>query len=256
MSQKRLVQQQFTLNPTSYVTSPVHATTADLDRLLEVITPEPHWRVLDVATGGGHTARLFAPHVAGVVAADLTLPMLHAARQSHREADLTGITYHQLDAESLPYAPASFEAVTCRIAPHHFPHPDEFVRECVRILRPGGLLVVIDQIMPRNRKAARYVNAFERLRDPSHAWAYSLPRWEGFFKAEGLTITYTESFTQRHILTDWAARMNVTPDNLIRLRAMLIQAPEKAAQWMDAAITSGGDATFLIHRGLIIGQKS
>ena len=50
--------------------------------------------------------------------------------------------------------------------------------------------------------------------------------------------------------------MNVTPDNLIRLRAMLIQAPEKAAQWMDAAITSGGDATFLIHRGLIIGQKS
>ena len=56
----------------AYVTSVTHAGGPDLAHLLQMAQPEAHWQVLDIATGGGHTALTFAPHVASVVASDLT----------------------------------------------------------------------------------------------------------------------------------------------------------------------------------------
>lgn len=254
-SSRRLVQRQFGQHAAAYVTSATHAAGADLERLVALVEPQPDWRVLDVATGGGHTARVFAPHVAQVIAADLTLAMLQAAQKHHRQLGLANITYVQLDAVALPFAAEVFDLVTCRIAPHHFPSIQQFVNEAARVTHPGGLVAVIDQIMPTNRQAARYVNAFERLRDPSHAWAFSLPRWEGMFKAAGLDVLHSESYTERHRLAEWAARMGCAPDTVTRLRAMLIQAPEKAAEWFQAELFSGGGETFLIHYGLLLGCK-
>ena len=77
---KHLVQQQFGQNPTGYVTSETHAAGDDLARLVTLTEPQLDWRVLDIATGGGHTARTFAPHVQRVVAGDLTYRMLNAAQ--------------------------------------------------------------------------------------------------------------------------------------------------------------------------------
>ncbi|GAB4576011.1 MAG: class I SAM-dependent methyltransferase [Anaerolineae bacterium] len=254
-STRRLVQRQFGQNPEGYVTSPTHASGDDLARLVALMQPETGWRVLDIATGGGHTARTLAPHVQRVVAGDLTLPMLRAAHAHFGDHGLQNVICVQLDAEHLPFAAESFDLVTCRIAPHHFPGVQDFVNEAARVVRSGGLVAVVDQIMPKNRRAARYVNAFERLRDPSHAWAYSLPRWEGIFKAAGLAIVHSEEFTRRHRLAEWAARMHCSADVVTRLRAMLIQAPEQATAWLDPELLPGGGESFLIHHGLLIGRK-
>ncbi len=252
---KHLVQRQFGQNPEEYVSSAVHALSTDLARLLELTAPHSEWRLLDIATGGGHTARTFSPHVRQIIAADLTLSMLQAARRDHSAKQLHNIAYEQADAEALPFATKSFDLVACRIAAHHFPDPQRFLSEAYRVTKPGGLIVLVDQIMPKNRKAARYTNAFERLRDPSHAWAYSLPRWDGMFKAVGLVVEHTETFRQRHVFSDWAGRMKCPPDVMIRLRAMLIHAPEKAAAWLEAEIPPGGDPSFLIHQGILLGRK-
>lgn len=252
---KQRVQQQFGQNPEGYVTSATHAQGEDLPRLLELLQPQPDWLALDIATGGGHTARMLAPHVRQVIASDLTLKMLRAARQHLADSGVTNARFYRLDAQALPFATGAFDLVTCRIAPHHFPAPANFVQEAARVTRPGGLVAVIDQIVPKQRKGARYVNAFERLRDPSHAWAYSLPRWTGFFKDAGLEVLHAEPFTRRHQLTDWADRMRCAPDVVIRLRAMLVQAPEAAAEWLQAEIHPAGDASFLIHQALLLGRK-
>ncbi|MBN2469277.1 MAG: methyltransferase domain-containing protein [Anaerolineae bacterium] len=252
---RHLVQQQFGRNAQGYVTSETHASGDDLARLVALTGPEPGWRVLDIATGGGHTARTFAPHVQRVVAGDLTFRMLGAARGHFADFALANVVCTQLDAEALPFPTGSFDLVTCRIAPHHFPNVQGFVNEAARVIRPGGQVAVIDQIMPGNRKAARYVNAFERLRDPSHAWAFSRPRWEGIFKAAGLEIVHSEEFTRRHRLAEWAARMRCSPDVVTRLQAMLIQAPEKAAEWLQPELLPGGGDSFAIHHGLLVGRK-
>ena len=79
-AQARRVQAQFGASAAAYVESPLHAAGEDLDRLLAWGAARRADRVLDVATGGGHTALAFAGIARRVVAYDLTEPMLAAAR--------------------------------------------------------------------------------------------------------------------------------------------------------------------------------
>src|SRR5947207_15451478 len=78
---KTLVQEQFGATAKHYLTSKPHALGKSLDRLVELAAPKPDWRVLDVATGAGHTAYAFAPHVARVWATDITDEMLSLVRE-------------------------------------------------------------------------------------------------------------------------------------------------------------------------------
>ena len=54
----------------------------------------------------------------------------------------------ELRAEALPFADASIDLVTCRIAPHHFDDVRKFVMESARVLRPGGLFGLVDNVSP------------------------------------------------------------------------------------------------------------
>ena len=80
---KALSKARYTRFADGYVTSETHARGSDLDRLLAIVQPQSHWRALDIATGGGHTALKFAPHVAHVVASDLTPRMLEKREALH-----------------------------------------------------------------------------------------------------------------------------------------------------------------------------
>src|SRR5206468_11459243 len=71
-----LVKRQFGLNAERYVSSTDHSKGESLDRMLELVDPKRDWRVLDIATGGGHTALAFSTRVSEVVATDLTQEML------------------------------------------------------------------------------------------------------------------------------------------------------------------------------------
>ena len=77
---RSLSQQRYTRFARRYVESPAHAEGDDLERMLALAQPEVEWTVLDIATGGGHTALKFSPLVAKVVASDLTPNMLLEAR--------------------------------------------------------------------------------------------------------------------------------------------------------------------------------
>ena len=74
-----LVQQKFGAAAADYAASTVHAKGESLARLVALVDPQHHWRVLDVATGAGHTALALAPHVEHVVASDITAEMLAEA---------------------------------------------------------------------------------------------------------------------------------------------------------------------------------
>jgi len=165
------------------------------------------------------------------------------------------VTFVQLDAEDLPFATGAFDAVTCRIAPHHFPDVARFVREMARVVRPGGVVGVVDQLAPSDPKAARYINAFERLRDPSHLWAYNQAEWEGFFTGAGLAVETIETFAVDHTLGEWTERMGCDAATTLRLRAMMVHAPEPVVEWMRPHVTPVGDPTFVIRQILIVGRK-
>jgi ubiquinone/menaquinone biosynthesis C-methylase UbiE len=241
MSKKR-VQEQFGASAEAYVTSEIHAKGASLDRLVLLTQPRPDWTVLDVATGAGHTAVTFAPYVAQVIANDITMRMLELTRQMAQQKGLSNVVAAAADAERLPFRDNSLELVTCRVAAHHFPALDEFMAESARVLRPGGLLAVVDNVVPGSHRrdkrgraaeeAGRYVNAFETLRDPSHVRCLSLDGWQEQFYQAGLRIVRQEVADKMLDFYDWMARMRVRPEDEIRLEAMLRQAPADAAEFL------------------------
>src|SRR5690349_15077467 len=109
---KETVRRQYGAHAGAYVTSAVHAHGASLARLVELTRPQPDWIVLDVATGGGHTALAFAPHVRKVVATDLTPEMLAAAEPFVRERGVANVAFRVADAENLPFGEGEFDLVT------------------------------------------------------------------------------------------------------------------------------------------------
>jgi ubiquinone/menaquinone biosynthesis C-methylase UbiE len=101
-------------------------------------------RVLDVACGPGLLAGAAAGRRAAVVAVDLSPVMLALARQRH-----PAVEFREGDAEALPFAEDSFDAVLRNFGLGHFPRPERAMEELARVLAPGGVVAVSWWQLPR-----------------------------------------------------------------------------------------------------------
>lgn len=248
---KKIVQEQFGVHAATYINSKPHAKGASLRRLVEMVAPQTDWQVLDVATGAGHTAFAFAPLVAHVWATDMTAEMLDITRQQAAERGLANVTAEYAEAESLPYADGRFHLVTCRIAAHHFADMPRFMAEAGRVLRPGGVLAVVDNVVPAGA-AGDFVNAFEKLRDVSHGRCLSLVEWEQAYAAIGLAPTQVETIDKQMEFAPWAARHDATMQRY--LRAMLTEVRGEAADFLRPSVTDNS-TTFYLQEAILVGRK-
>jgi ubiquinone/menaquinone biosynthesis C-methylase UbiE len=111
----------------------------------------PAPRVLDVACGTSRLARALLPQIAfdgTVLNADLSARMLRQGRP-HLAPWPGRAAWLQSPADRLPFAAASFDAVACLEALEFLPSASAALAECLRVLRPGGVLVVTNRIGPR-----------------------------------------------------------------------------------------------------------
>ena len=99
---KSLVGEKFDAAASDYAASAVHARGPSLARAVKLAAPQSDWRVLDVATGGGHTATAFALQVSHVVASDITAEMLQQAQKVAASKGLTNVETKHADAGALP----------------------------------------------------------------------------------------------------------------------------------------------------------
>lgn len=252
-----LVRRQFGAHADRYVASPEHAKGESLDRLIDLAAPRPEWRVLDVATGGGHTALAVAPHVREVVASDLTPEMIQAARRFIASKGITNVSYREADATALPFGEGEFDMVTCRIAPHHFPDVPRFVEEMHRVLRPGGVAIVIDNVVPEEPVAAEYINRFERMRDPSHNRSHSESDWMRVFQEAGFHDIHAEFFRKARDFEEWTGRTSADEETKVKLRAMLEEAPPTARYVLaPERDKKSGALRFYLDEILIRGRKA
>ena len=100
---------------------------------------ERHRTVLDVGCGTGLMSTMLAAQGRRVVGVDLSAAMIARAKRHSGSS----VTFLEADAESLPIATGSFDAVVNLISLHHYPDPSRAVAEFRRVLRPGGRLVLI-----------------------------------------------------------------------------------------------------------------
>ena len=206
VSQKELTRVQFGRVASKYRCSADHTDMEDLDLLFRGLALDPGHRVLDVATGGGHTAAALAGRSGRVVASDLTPSMLREARGLAAEHRAGNILFTAADAEALPFRDDAFDRVTCRIAPHHFSDVRTAVAEMARVTRPGGRIGIIDSTVPGDPSLDAFLNGVEKVRDPSHVRSYRVEEWLEFLAGAGLLLLQAASIWKTHAFPEWVAR--------------------------------------------------
>lgn len=247
---KDAVRRQFGTNAAAYVTSPVHSQGSDLALLPGVAGLTGAEQVLDVATAAGHTALALAPYAAHVTGIDLTHEMLVQARAQAAAKGVTNVAYQEGDAEALPFPGDTFDVVTCRIAAHHFPDVRRFCAEAYRVLKPGGRLVIIDNVVPEAAELDRFINEIDKLRDPSHVRAYRVSEWESLLQAAGFQPTVAQRFGIPLDREDWLARMAPAPAVAAEVRRRFTEASPAAREAF--AID---DASFTYPKVILVGTK-
>ncbi|HET9834389.1 MAG TPA: methyltransferase domain-containing protein [Vicinamibacterales bacterium] len=108
-------------------------TSQTIPALLRAAAVEPNMRVLDVASGPGYVAAEAAALGAHPVGVDFATEMVTLASRRY-----PSLTFKQGDAEALPFADASFDAVAINFGVLHLARPDTALAEAHRVLRPGG----------------------------------------------------------------------------------------------------------------------
>ena len=185
---QQAAQEQFARQSRNYGRSHILADVSDVAAALEKIPLPPRARVLDVATGAGHTGLHLASLGHDVTCADIAAPMLDRVREAAQERGLV-VETRQHPAEEFPYADGSFDLVTSRIAPHHFSSPESFIRETARVLRPGGWFLLIDGSVPDDEdEAEEWLHQIEKHRDPSHHRLLTPRAWTRLCEAHGLRV--------------------------------------------------------------------
>jgi SAM-dependent methyltransferase len=121
-------------------------------------------RALDSGCGAGALAFALAPFVGSVVGIDLSTDLVAAGRE------LAPANCELLvgDATDLPFAYGSFDIVGSMRVLHHAHRPELIVSELARVTRPGGRILVIDQLGFVDPVVSAETDLFERARDPSH----------------------------------------------------------------------------------------
>jgi ubiquinone/menaquinone biosynthesis C-methylase UbiE len=211
---------QFNRQSDRYGKSHILADTADIAAALEGIEPPAGGTALDVATGGGHTALWLAQHGWRVTAGDIAQRMLDNARHLAAEAGCL-IATRLFPAEEIPFPDGSFDLVSSRVAPHHYTAPGKFVAEAARVLKPGGVLLVIDGSVPDdNPETEEWLHRVEKWRDPSHGRFLSRRRWEEIVAASGLRMQRSELHPFKQPDLEWYFETAATtPENRARVLA-------------------------------------
>jgi ubiquinone/menaquinone biosynthesis C-methylase UbiE len=248
-----LVQKKFGEAAADYAASSVHAKGESLARLVALVEPKPSWRLLDVATGAGHTALAFAPYVAKVTASDITEEMLAEARKLAAERGAGNVKTVRAKAEDLPFPDMSFDLVACRLAAHHFDNPRAFIAEAYRVLMPGGVFAVVDNISPDEPDLARAYNQFEKLRDPSHGRCLALSEWTTLLGDAGFVVAHSERMDQTIAFGPWTTRMRCDAPTVARLKSMLGEEPLRSY-----LRPHEGDAglVFTLQEAIIVARRS
>ncbi len=119
-------------------------------KVVEAVAPQLGERILDIAAGTGTSSVPFGEAGAHVVAADFSLGMLRQGRA--RQANLP---FAAADAMSLPFADASFDAVTMSFGLRNVASTEAAMREFARVTRPGGRVVICEFSTPTNPAFAK-----------------------------------------------------------------------------------------------------
>jgi MPBQ/MSBQ methyltransferase len=211
----------------SHAGSQREASEALVDRLLERI-PHKQGRILDVACGpGGTTRRLMRSYAPEMISAiNISDAQLAEARRR-----APGCAFHRMDATRLEFPAGHFDAVICVEAAFHFDTRDDFLGEALRVLKPGGSLVLSDMLF---RGFLQPIGDYAQV--PRANFAADIASYRDRLQTAGFVAVDVEDATQaclggfRRHLAQWpAAERKAGRMTLVKSAAASLVSPLVAA---------------------------
>jgi SAM-dependent methyltransferase len=162
-----------------------------------------------------------------VTLADIAQPMLDRALEAAQQRGLA-VQTRLHPAEELPYPDASIDLVTCRVAPHHFSSPAQFIQETARVLKSGGHFLLIDGTVDDDQpEVEEWMHRLEKLRDPSHNRLLTPRAWRQLCGDSGLQVIHCEITPFKQPDLDWYFEAAATPaENREQVLELIANAPE------------------------------
>jgi ArsR family transcriptional regulator len=153
-----------------------------IERMAEVPGAGENSEVADVGTGTGFVAAGIAPRVKRVVGVDNAPAMLTVARENLTALGASNVNLVVGEATKLPLEGGSVDAALANMVLHHAEHPTAMLREMARVVRPGGRVVITDEV--------EYPYAWMREEHADVWLGFGRGQVERFFAAAGLSEGY------------------------------------------------------------------
>jgi MPBQ/MSBQ methyltransferase len=161
-----------------------------------------HFRVLDVGCGIGGTSRMLAQSFKSwtITGVSISPEQVSRASQLAMEKGILNVDFRCCDAMNMPFPDNSFDVVWSCESAEHMPDKSAFIKECMRVLKPGGRLVVAtwcqrdDRIKPFSKAEREKLDfLYKEWRHPAFA---SLEHYSELASGHGLVDIRAADWTQ------------------------------------------------------------
>ena len=173
-------------------------------------------RALDVGCGTGAFAYAVAPHAAEVIGIDTSEELLTAAR----DGASANCSFQVADATALPFGYGEFDLVGCLRLLHHVRRPELVVSELARVTRPGGRILLVDQLGDVDPMVSIEQDRFERTRDSSHTRLLPDADVRGFLDANDLVVLSNDIVTERRDVERYLDLVGLEGEQRERVRSL------------------------------------
>jgi ubiquinone/menaquinone biosynthesis C-methylase UbiE len=211
---------------------------AELERhLLNVLAPlTGRERALDAGCGVGALAYALAPHVGEVIGVDADEELLAAARSDAP----ANCSFVKADVTALPFRFGEFDIAGCLRVLHHVRRPELVVSELARVTRPGGVVLVVDQLGATDPLVSLEIDRFERERDPTHTRLLPDGDIRTLLEANALVVRSAEIVKELRDVEQFLDVAGLEGDHRERVRGMAPGARyEIEVGWYAARVTGG-----------------
>ncbi len=143
--------------------------------VVALLLPKKPKKILDVATGTGDLAVALAQtHAAEIVGIDISKGMLDIGKKKVKKSQWDKKIIMEIgDSENICYPANYFDAVTVAFGVRNFENLDKGLLEILRVLRPGGDLIILETAVPQKFPLRQFYRLYTHFVMPLIGWFFS-----------------------------------------------------------------------------------